>query len=124
MSIRKICPAAVNGLLSRVSRTQPVPSIAACFAGSARTAKMASAGALMTLVALTASSATLLPPHSLSDEHLDLRRVLPDMHEILEQQLREGLAPGEGGNVLFRQRRQHRGRLPSAMFQIAEQLLA
>src|SRR5438105_12808283 len=66
MDIRKICPAAVNGVLSRVSRTQPVPSIAACFAGSARTAKMASAGALMTVVALTLSSATWLPPHELS----------------------------------------------------------
>src|SRR5205823_3709370 len=66
MDIRKICPTAVNGLLSRVSRTQPVPSIAAWFAGSARTAKMASAGALMTVVALTLSSATWLPPHELS----------------------------------------------------------
>src|SRR5688572_4001950 len=66
MDIRKICPAAVNGLLSRASRTQPVPSIAACFAGSARTAKMASAGALMTVVALTLSSAMSLPPHELS----------------------------------------------------------
>src|SRR5438874_9313302 len=62
MDIRKICPAAVNGLLSRVSRTQPVPSIAACFAGSARTAKMASAGAFMTVVALTLSMAIWLPP--------------------------------------------------------------
>src|ERR1700704_2930659 len=66
MDIRKICPAAVSRLLSSVSRTQPVPSIAACFAGSARTAKMASAGALMTVVALTQSSATWLPPHELS----------------------------------------------------------
>src|ERR1700694_2738084 len=66
MDIRKICPAAVNGVLSRVSRTQPVPSISACFAGSARTAKIASAGALMTVVALTLSSATWLPPHELS----------------------------------------------------------
>jgi hypothetical protein len=66
MDIRKTCPAAVNGLLSRVSRTQPVPSTAACFAGSARTAKMASAGALMTVVALTVSSAMSLPPDELS----------------------------------------------------------
>jgi hypothetical protein len=43
-----------------------VPSMAACFAGSARTAKMASAGALMTMVALTLSSARWLPPHELS----------------------------------------------------------
>jgi hypothetical protein len=66
MDIRKICPVAVSGLLSRVSRTQPVPSIAACFAGSARTAKIASAGALTTVVALTLSSAIWLPPHKLS----------------------------------------------------------
>src|SRR5438270_6152658 len=66
MDIRNICPAAVSGLLSRVSRTQPVPSIAACFAGSARTAKMASAGALMTVVALRLSSAMWLPPHWLN----------------------------------------------------------
>src|SRR5260370_24959721 len=66
MDIRKICPGAANGVLSRVSRTQPVPSIAACFAGSARTAKMASAGALMTVVALTLSSAMWLPPDTLS----------------------------------------------------------
>jgi hypothetical protein len=58
MDIRKICPAAVKGGLSRVSPTQPVPSIAACFPGSARTAKIASAGALMTVVALTLSSDT------------------------------------------------------------------
>jgi len=57
MDIRKIRPVAVNGLLSRVSRTQPVPSIAACFARSVRTAKIASAGALITVVALTLSSA-------------------------------------------------------------------
>src|SRR3712207_323588 len=63
MDIRKICPAAVNGLLSTVSQTQPVPSIAACFAGSVRTAKTVSAGASMTLVALTRSSAMELPPH-------------------------------------------------------------
>src|SRR5919106_4285011 len=63
MDIRKISPAAVNGLLSTFSQTQPVPSIAACFAGSVRTAKMASAGALMTVVALTLSSAMELPPH-------------------------------------------------------------
>src|SRR5260370_9667202 len=66
MDIRKICPAAVNGLLSRASRTQPVPLIAAWFAGSARTAKMAAAGALMTVVALTLSSAMWLPPHELT----------------------------------------------------------
>src|SRR6266516_6189656 len=42
------------------SRTQPVPSIAACAAGSARTAKTASAGALMILVALTVSSAMVV----------------------------------------------------------------
>src|SRR3954454_4512319 len=57
MDIRKICPAAVNGELSTVSWTQPVPSIAACFVGSVRTAKIASAGALMTVAALTLSSA-------------------------------------------------------------------
>src|SRR6266851_5463577 len=44
MAMRKICPAAVNGWLSRGSRTRPVPSIAACWAGSASTAKMTSAG--------------------------------------------------------------------------------
>src|SRR5205807_5716846 len=66
MDIRKICPTAVNGVLSRVSRTQPVPSMAACFAGSARTAKMTSAGALMTVVALTQSSDTWLTPHEVS----------------------------------------------------------
>jgi hypothetical protein len=53
----EICLAAVNGLLSTVSQTQPVPSIAACFAGSVRTAKTASAGELMTMVALTLSPA-------------------------------------------------------------------
>jgi hypothetical protein len=63
MDIRNICPAAVNGLLSTVSQTQPVPSISACFAGSVRTAKIASVGALMTVVALTLSSAMWLPPH-------------------------------------------------------------
>src|SRR6266498_3778246 len=57
MAIRKTCPAAVNGLLSRGSRTQPVPSIAACLVGSARTAKMTSAGAWMIVVALRLSSA-------------------------------------------------------------------
>src|SRR3954451_14497183 len=62
MDIRKICPAAVNGVLSMVSQTQPVPSIAACFAGLARTAKMGSAGALMGVVALTLSSAMELSP--------------------------------------------------------------
>jgi hypothetical protein len=60
MAIRKTCPAAVSGLLSRDSLTQPVPSIAACLAGSARTPKMASAGALIIVVALTVSSAMLV----------------------------------------------------------------
>jgi hypothetical protein len=61
-------PAAVSGLLSTDSRTLPAPSIAACLTGSARTAKMASAGALMIVVALTVSSVMLtasvglLPP--------------------------------------------------------------
>src|SRR5205823_13327200 len=66
MDIRKISPAAVNGLLSRASQTQPVPSIAACFAGSARTAKTAAAGALMIVVALRLSSAMWLPSHELT----------------------------------------------------------
>jgi len=38
--------------------TQPVPSIATCFAGSTRTAKMASVGALMVMLTLTVSLAT------------------------------------------------------------------
>src|SRR5262249_10765321 len=53
----KTCPAAVNGLLSSGWRTQPVPSIAACLAGSARTTKTTSADALMIAVALRLSSA-------------------------------------------------------------------
>ena len=57
MAIRNTCPAAVSGWLSTGSRTQPVPSIAGCLAGSARAAKMTSAGALMIVVALTVSSA-------------------------------------------------------------------
>jgi hypothetical protein len=57
MAMRKICPDAVRGWRSRGSQTQPVPSIAACFAGSTRTAKTASAGAWMVLLALTVSLA-------------------------------------------------------------------
>jgi len=38
--MRKICPDAAIGWLPRDSTTQPVPSIAACLAGSARIAKM------------------------------------------------------------------------------------
>jgi hypothetical protein len=57
MAIRNVCPAAVNGWPSRASQTQPVPSIAACLAGSARTAKTTAAGASMTMLALTRSSA-------------------------------------------------------------------
>src|SRR5207248_926448 len=64
MDIRKIWPTAVNLWLSRVSRTQPVPSIAACSAGSASTPKMTSAGASMMVVALTRSSAMSSPPHA------------------------------------------------------------
>ena len=60
MAIRNTWPAAVSGWLSRDSRTQPVPSIAACLAGSARTAKMASAGASMIVVALTVSPAMVV----------------------------------------------------------------
>jgi hypothetical protein len=56
MVIQNTCPSAVSRSLSRGSQTQPVPSIAAWLAGSARTAKMAPAGALMIVVALTASS--------------------------------------------------------------------
>jgi hypothetical protein len=40
------------------SLTQPVPSIASCLAGSTRTAKMASAGALMVALTQTVSLAT------------------------------------------------------------------
>jgi hypothetical protein len=58
MAIRKICPEAVRGFMPRGSRTYPVPSIAACCAGSARTAKMAPAGALMIALALTVSGAS------------------------------------------------------------------
>src|ERR1022692_1470450 len=58
MAMRKICPDAVRGWRSRGSRTQPVPSIAACFAGSMRTAKMASAGALMVMLTLIVALAT------------------------------------------------------------------
>src|SRR5579859_1590852 len=61
MDIRKIWPEVVNGAESTLSHTQPVPSIAAWRAGSARTANTASAEALMTLVALTLSSAIVLP---------------------------------------------------------------
>src|SRR5581483_2692273 len=45
------------------SQTQPVPSIAECFDGSARTAKIGEAGALMISVALTQSSAIAEPPY-------------------------------------------------------------
>src|SRR5260370_31453902 len=58
MAMRKICPDAVRSWRSRGSRTQPVPSIAACFAGSRSTAKMASAGALMVILALIVSLVT------------------------------------------------------------------
>src|SRR5713226_4121036 len=63
MAMRKICPDAVRGWRSRGPRTQPTPpvrappSIAACFAGSTRAAKMASAGALMVVLALIVSLA-------------------------------------------------------------------
>jgi len=59
MAIRKTCLAAVSGVLSTDSRTQPVPLIAACLAWPARTAKMASAGALMIVAALTVSPVML-----------------------------------------------------------------
>src|SRR6202034_759224 len=45
---------------------QPVPSIAACLAGSASTAKIASAGALMIVVALMVSSVMVAPACGLS----------------------------------------------------------
>jgi len=66
IDIRNVCPTAVNGLWSTASVTQPVPSIAACVAGSASTAKIASAEAFMTVVALTRSSGMQLPPHDVA----------------------------------------------------------
>src|SRR5580700_3877486 len=66
MPTRNTCPAAVSGWPSRGSRTQPVPSIAACLVGSASTAKIASAGALMIVVALMVSSVMVVPPCELS----------------------------------------------------------
>jgi hypothetical protein len=62
MDIRKIWPTTANGVLSIDPRTQPVPSIATCFAGSARTAKIVSVGALIVMVALMLSLAMGLPP--------------------------------------------------------------
>jgi hypothetical protein len=62
MAIRKIWPDAVSRSRSRASRTQPVPSMAGCFVGSARTEKTASAGALIVMVALTESLVIWGPP--------------------------------------------------------------
>src|SRR5580658_3588591 len=66
MAIRNTWPASVRCWPSRGSRTHPVPSIAACSAGSASTAKIASAGALMIVVALMVSSVMVIPPCELS----------------------------------------------------------
>jgi hypothetical protein len=52
-------PAAVSGVPSTDSRTQPVPSIAAGLAGSARTATMASAEAFMIVAALSVAPVML-----------------------------------------------------------------
>ena len=49
-----------------VARKDPVEVTAACLAGSASTAKIASAGALMIVVALIVSSVMVVPPCELS----------------------------------------------------------
>jgi hypothetical protein len=59
MAIPKTCPAAVSGVPSIGSRAPPVPSIAAGRGGPARTATMASAGAVMIVAALTVSPVML-----------------------------------------------------------------
>src|SRR5258707_13894649 len=56
MSTRKIWPEPVSRWPSRESRTQPVPSMAACRDGSASTANTVSADVLIVVVALTVSS--------------------------------------------------------------------
>jgi len=59
------------GWLPRDSTTQPVPSIAACLAGSARIAKMTSAEASMMAVALTLVSAMSSASSSVTRVHSD-----------------------------------------------------
>src|ERR1700722_14864814 len=61
MAMRKICPDAAKISRPCGSRTHPVPSIAAWFAGSTRTANIASAVVLMVMLALIVSAATLPP---------------------------------------------------------------
>jgi hypothetical protein len=56
IAIRNVCPALVSGAVSSALVTQPVPSMAGWFTGSDRTAKTASAGAVIVVLTFSDSS--------------------------------------------------------------------
>src|SRR5450755_1862914 len=85
----------VRGWRSRDSMTQPVPSIATCFAGSTRTAKMASVGALMVMLTLTVSLATATTSCLMGLEPNTNVRRSPNLKFIVRHRRQDDCIPGD-----------------------------